>query len=119
MVTCPDCRGAKQAFGIGCNMDRGCQPVTMICRFCNGTGSVEAAASERWHRGEALRKERVRRGYSQREQASARGISPILLNDIEHGRADAPTCAKCQGGPPTGVPLDEVVCEWCLAPFER
>ena len=78
MVRCSDCRGAKQSFGIGCNMDSGCRPITMTCRFCNGTGSVEAAAAERWHRGEALRKERVKRGDSQREQASARDISPIL-----------------------------------------
>jgi hypothetical protein len=90
-------------------MDNGCSPITMTCRFCNGTGSAEAAVSERWHKGEALRKERVRRGYSQREQASILGISQLLLNDIEHRRADAPVYAKCDGGRPTGAPLDEVV----------
>ena len=59
---------------------------------------MEATASERWRKGEALRKERVRRGYWQREQASVLSISPILFNDIEPGRTDAPVCTKCHGG---------------------
>jgi hypothetical protein len=50
-------------------------------RFCSGTGSVEAPASERWHRGEALCKERVRRGSRPRYWVFRRSSSMILNTD--------------------------------------
>ena len=120
MHTCPDCRGEKSAFGLACTMEKGCRPITMICRFCNGMGIVEASALKRWRIGEAMRRARVKRGSSQREQASLLGIPQIALDDIEHGRADAPTC-KCQDRRGAQVLGDEVAhaaaCEWCLVPW--
>jgi DNA-binding XRE family transcriptional regulator len=118
MHTCPDCRGKKSAFGLACS-DKGCRPITMICRFCNGTGVVGTPAFKRWRIGEAMRRARVKRGSSQREQASLLGISQSVLNDIEHGRADAPLCAKCQDrrrAPILGGDEEEA-CEWCLVPW--
>jgi hypothetical protein len=100
MHSCPDCRGEKSAFGLACTMDKGCRPITMVCHFCNGIGVVDAPAFKRWRIGEAMRRARVKRGSSQREQAVLLGISQIVLNDIEHGRANAPACRKCQDPPP-------------------
>ena len=96
MHTCPDCRGEKSAFGLACTMDKGCRPVTMVCRFCKGTGVVDSPAFKRWRIGEAMRPARVKRGSSQREQAALPGIPQFVLNDIENGRVDAPACRKCQ-----------------------
>jgi hypothetical protein len=121
MHTCPDCRGEKSAFGLACTMDKGCRPITMVCRFCNGAGVVDASAFKRWRIGEAMRRARVKRGSSQREQAALLGIPQIVSNDIEHGRADAPACMKCQDRRPAQMLGDEVTldgaCEWCLVPW--
>ena len=121
MHTCPDCRGEKSAFGLACTMDKGCRPITMVCRFCNGTGVVDASAFKRWRIGEAMRRARVKRGSSQREQAALLGISQIVLNDIEHGRATAPACSKCEDCRHAHKQREEVAvegaCEWCLVPW--
>ena len=82
MHICPDCRGKKSAFGIACIMDQGCRPITMVCRFCNGTGVVDVSAFKRWRIGDAMRRARVKRGSSQREQAALLGISQILLRRL-------------------------------------
>jgi hypothetical protein len=79
MHTCPDCRGEKPAFGLACTMDKGCRPITMVCRFCNGTGIVDAPAFKRWRIGEAMRRARVKRGSSRREQAALLEIPQIVL----------------------------------------
>jgi hypothetical protein len=42
MVTCPDCRGAKESSGVGCGAG-GCRPITLRCRFCEGAGVVDEA----------------------------------------------------------------------------
>jgi transcriptional regulator with XRE-family HTH domain len=68
-----------------------------------------------------MRRARVKRGSSQREQAALLGISQILLNDIEHGRADARACVKCQDRRRAQALGDEATldgaCEWCLVPW--
>ena len=121
MHPCPDCREEKSAFGLACTMDKGGRPITMVCRFCNGTGVVDAPAFRRWRIGEAMRRARVKRGSSQHEQAALLGISPIVLNDIEHGRAHAPVCRKCQDRRRAPVLGDkaaiEGACERCLVPW--
>jgi hypothetical protein len=77
MHTCPGCRGQKSALGLACTMDKGCRPVTMVCRLCNGIGIVDASACKRWRIGEAMRRARIKRGSSQREQAALLGISQM------------------------------------------
>jgi len=47
---------------------------------------VSADAGERWNKGRALREARVRQGRSLFEEATALGITPEALNEIEHGR---------------------------------
>ena len=55
-------------------------------RFLQGRGPGELRASERWQRGEALRKARVERGLTLSEQATILGVAPKALNDVEFGR---------------------------------
>lgn len=64
----------------------------------------------------------MKRGYSQSEVAAVLGIPQELLNDIEHGRLDAPVCLKCQERRNVevhsdGIAIETNICEWCLVPF--
>ena len=85
-IVCPGCDGAKTLHGIACTIDRGCRPVEIACDFCKGEGQVSSEASERWQRGDALRKARVERGLTLSEQAAILGVAPKALNDVEFGR---------------------------------
>jgi hypothetical protein len=108
MVTCPDCRGARESSGVACGAG-GCRPVTLRCRFCEGAGVVDEARAAWWR---VMGKEgagNVRRGESQRERAAIMGIPEETLNDIEHGRLEY-RCARCAGR----RTADSIVCEWCL-----
>src|SRR3984957_6004645 len=95
MVTCPDCRGARESTGSGCGAG-GCRPVKLRCRFCEGAGVVDEATAARWRDGEGRRRERVQRRESQRERAAIMGIPMEMLNDTEHGRLEY-KCARCAG----------------------
>jgi hypothetical protein len=108
MVTCPDCRGAKESTGLGCGAG-GCRPITLRCRFCGGAGLVDEASAARWRDGQRRRRERVRRSESQCERAAIMGISQEMLNDIEHGRLEY-KCARCA----RRRTADSIGCEWCL-----
>jgi hypothetical protein len=88
MVTCPDCRGAKESTGLGCGAG-GCRPVTLRCRFCEGAGVVDEASAARFREGQRRRRERVQRRESQRERAAIMGIPEEMLNDIVRGSANS------------------------------
>ena len=88
MVVCPSCGGAKAGFGVMCS-DRGCRTGAIPGGFCKGEGEVSSDAAERWHEGEAMRRERVEEGLTLFQKATILGVDPILLNDIEHGRRSA------------------------------
>jgi hypothetical protein len=61
------------------------------CEFCGGLGMVESAVAERYRRGDAIRKLRVKKWLlTQGQMAQILRMIPILLNDIEHGRAEWP-----------------------------
>ena len=61
------------------------------CEFCGGLGIVESAVAERYRRGDAIRKLRVKKWrLTQGQMARILRMSPVLLNDIEHGRAEWP-----------------------------
>jgi hypothetical protein len=81
MVTCPDCRGARESTGLGCGTG-GCRPITLRCRFCEGSGVMDEASATRWREGERRRRERVRASRS----AATMGVPMEMLNDIEHGQ---------------------------------
>ncbi len=84
-IVCPSCGGAKTGYRIACG-DRGCRTGEITCDFCKGEGQVSSEASERWQRGDALRKARVERGLTLSEQAAILGVAPKALNDVEFGR---------------------------------
>ncbi len=84
-VVCPECRGAKSSYAVACS-DRGCATGVRTCEFCKGKGQVSSDADECWRTGKAMRDARVKQGRTQEQEAEWLGISPMDLNDIEHGR---------------------------------
>jgi DNA-directed RNA polymerase subunit M/transcription elongation factor TFIIS len=95
---CPQCGGHTQAFAVMCGPrtpgddEMKCKTGIQACDFCGGLGIVESAVAERYRRGDAIRKLRVKKWLlTLNQQAHILGISPMLLNDIEHGRAEWPT----------------------------
>jgi hypothetical protein len=88
--TCPSCNNQGPHLAVLCGPN-GCRETMRSCDFCGGLGLVEVAAADRWRRGQALRQTRVlQRQMTQKQLAYLLGISPMLLNDIECGRADMP-----------------------------
>jgi hypothetical protein len=95
-VKCPQCGGQAQAFVTMCGPrtpgsdDMKCATGMQACEYCGGLGIVESAVAERYRRG-AIRDLRVKKWrLTQGQMANVLRISPILLNDIEHGRAEWP-----------------------------
>jgi hypothetical protein len=84
-VVCPRCDGAKAGFAIVCSASR-CRTGMRACDFCKGEGEVSSEAAERWREGRTMHDARVKHGLKQQQEAERLGISPIELNDIEHGR---------------------------------
>src|SRR5215472_18138850 len=88
--TCPSCNNQGPFLAVVSD-PTGCHETMRACDFCGGLGIVEVAAADRWRRGQALRQIRVhKRQLTQKGLAHILGISPMLLNDIERGRADMP-----------------------------
>jgi DNA-binding XRE family transcriptional regulator len=89
-ATCPECRGTPEHAAIICGSD-GCRETVRTCDFCGGFGIVALDAAERYRKGRALRQHRVHKlGLTQEQLAHRLGISPMLLNHVECGRADMP-----------------------------
>jgi helix-turn-helix protein len=88
--TCPSCNNGGPHLAVLCGPN-GCRETMRACDFCGGLGIVEVAAADRYRRGQVLRQMRVhKRHLTQAQLAHILGISPILLSDIECGRADLP-----------------------------
>jgi hypothetical protein len=88
--TCPSCNNQGPHRAVLCGPND-CRETMRACDFCGGLGIVEVVAADRWRRGRALRQLRVdQRHLTQKGLAYILGISPMLLNDIECGRADMP-----------------------------
>jgi 16S rRNA G966 N2-methylase RsmD len=88
--TCPCCEGTPQRLAISCGPD-GCRETVSTCDLCGGSGIIASEAAARYRKGHALREHRVRKlGFTQKELAELLGTSPVLLNHVEHGRADMP-----------------------------
>jgi hypothetical protein len=86
--TCPSCNNQGPHLAVLCGPD-GCRETMRACDFCGGLGIVEVAAADRYRRGQALRQLRVHKHHlTQEGLAHILGISPMLLRDIECGRAD-------------------------------
>jgi hypothetical protein len=95
--TCPSCGGVPEHMAVLCgpkspgDEELGCRMTTVACDFCGGLGIVEVEAANRYRRGLAFRNRRVKKWQlTQSQLAHILKISPIALNDFEHGRADLP-----------------------------
>ncbi len=93
----PRCGGQAQGFAVMCGPrtpgsdDMKCTTGIVACDFCGGLGIVESAVAERYRKGQKLRDMRVKNWLlTQRQVAQRLRISPMFLNDIEHGRKDMP-----------------------------
>ena len=88
--TCPSCNNQGPHLAVLCGPND-CRETIRTYDFCGGLGIVEVAAADHWRRGRALRQLRVhQRQLTQKGLAHILGIRPMLLNDIECGRADMP-----------------------------
>jgi hypothetical protein len=97
--TCPRCDNRGPAYTIACNVNEAgggeCRESLTVCEFCGGLGIVEVEAANRYRRGVAFRDRRVRKHkLTQGQRAYILKISPISLNDFEHGRADLPSYCR-------------------------
>ena len=93
---CPQCSGRAQGFAVMCGPrtpgsdEMKCTTGVVACDFCGGLGIVETQVAERYRKGRAIQELRKKSGLTLRQQAQILTISEILLNDIEHGRAEWP-----------------------------
>ena len=93
---CPQCSGRAQGFAVMCGPrtpgsdEMKCTTGVVACDFCGGLGIVETQVAERYRKGRAIQELRKKSGLTLRQQAQILKISEILLNDIEHGRAEWP-----------------------------
>jgi hypothetical protein len=88
--TCPSCNNQGPHLAVLCGPND-CRETMRAYDFCGGLGIVEVAAADRWCQGQALRQLRVHQHHlTQKGLAHILGISLMLLNDIECGRADMP-----------------------------
>ena len=91
--TCPRCDNRGPAYTIACSVDDAgggqCRESLSACDFCGGLGIVEVEAANRYRRGLAFRNRRVKKWQlTQSQLAHILKISPMALNDFEHGRTD-------------------------------
>ena len=93
---CPQCNGRTEGFAVMCGPrtpggdDMKCRTGIIACEMCGGLGIVETHVAERYRKGRAIQELRKKSGLTLRQQAQILKMSQILLNDIEHGRADWP-----------------------------
>ena len=85
-IPCPECprNGIQITCGPGTSQIRQIGPAD--CRVCAGTGVI-TQEKKRWlDIGGGMRNNRLARNLSGREEARRRGMSPVVLNDMEHGK---------------------------------
>ena len=86
-IQCPDCRGSGAVTGLACGPNvSGIR--TWPCSRCKGTGVISVQMALWLRMGEALRTDRIRENCGGRERAQMLGLTPLQLNDVEHGKVD-------------------------------
>ena len=89
LIQCPDCRGSGSVTGFACSPSRGTGGVrTLPCFTCNGQSTITTEKAEWRRQGEAIRTDRIRENCGGRERARMLGLTPLQLNDLEHGKVD-------------------------------
>ena len=87
LIRCPDCRGSGSVTGFACGPAGG-GIRTLPCFTCNGQTTITTEKAE-WRRmGEAIRTDRIRENCGGRGRARMLGLTPLQLNDVEHGKVD-------------------------------
>lgn len=84
-MICPDCKGKKEIFGIGCGENIHCRPMFLPCLRCNGIGKVPNEMKEWIKTGNKYRRIRLKKRITLRKQAKKLGILPSLLSRMEGG----------------------------------
>ena len=94
-IPCPDCEGRGTVRAIVCTVLESDalptlhDPLTLLrCFLCHGKRTITLEHAEWVFQGEQIRKDRVREGCSGRERARMLNITPLTLNQIEHGKID-------------------------------
>ena len=87
LIQCPDCRGSGTATGFVCSRTSGSFR-TMPCSRCKGAGTISVQMALWLRMGEAIRTDRIRENCGGRERARMLGLTPLQLNDVEHGKVD-------------------------------
>jgi hypothetical protein len=69
----------------------GCRMTTLACEFCGGLGIVEVEVANRYRAARSCGASVLTSGISRSgSKPTFWAFSPMLLNDIEHGRAEWP-----------------------------
>jgi hypothetical protein len=84
MMTCPDCKGTKKVYGIGCGSG-GCKPMAFDCFRCKGLGVVPDEMIDWIKKGKALKEARMNPYVNQREKAKRLGVSVAIYSQVELG----------------------------------
>ncbi len=87
MIPCPDCNASGDITGLVCGPDGG-SIRTMPCFRCKGERAIPSEQAEWIRCGELLRRDRIAHNVGGRERAQMLGITPLSLNDIEHGKVN-------------------------------
>ena len=92
LIQCPDCRGSGAVTGFACGYDAAGEISggvrTLPCFRCKGERGIPAEWAEWIWQGEAIRTDRIREHCGGRERARMLGLTPLQLNDVEHGKVD-------------------------------
>ena len=87
LIQCPDCRGSGKMTGFVCSTTSGSFR-TWPCSRCKGAGAISVQMALWLRMGEAIRTDRIRENCGGRERARMLGLTPLRLNDVEHGKVD-------------------------------
>ena len=87
LIQCPDCRGSGNHTGFVCSPTSGSFR-TMPCFRCKGHRRNLGQMALWLRMGEAIRTDRIRENCGGRERARMLGLTPLQLNDVEHGKVD-------------------------------
>ena len=86
---CPICAGSG-VIGPACidTVLGGFWRKSAECSTCGGEGVISDLIARWIERGGKMRVERIRAKVSLRQRAAELGVTPRVLNDMEHGRQD-------------------------------
>ena len=86
-MICPNCNGTGRGGPAFVHRTTGCRlEESTRCHVCGGSKEVHDEYPEWLRLGHAMMQDRIGRGVSLREEADRRGLRPVELSGMEHGR---------------------------------